>query len=57
LEELKNKNPQLSTVIEAFRNKTLQIQPGGGGKYGKILIGHDNEFRNTAPDNTLDIYF
>ncbi len=58
LQELKNIDPQLSTVIEAFRNKTLQIQSGGGGRYGKILLSHDDdEFRNAAPVNTLDNYF
>ena len=57
LEELKNKNPQLSSVIETFRNKTLQIQPGGGGSYGKIVLADEinEESMNTKP-NTLDNY-
>jgi PHP family Zn ribbon phosphoesterase len=57
--ELKNNYPELTSVIEAFRNKTLQIQSGGGGRYGKILLSHENDdaSRNTTTDNTLDHYF
>jgi uncharacterized protein (TIGR00375 family) len=59
LDELKNNYPELISVIEAFRNKTLQIQSGGGGRYGKILLVNDNDedSKNDTTDNTLDNYF
>ncbi len=59
LDELKNNYPELTSVIEAFRDKTLQIKSGGGGRYGKIILDHekDDDSRNTKPDNTLDHYF
>jgi uncharacterized protein (TIGR00375 family) len=38
MEELREIDSKLSRRIEAFRNKTLQIKVGGGGKYGEIVF-------------------
>lgn len=40
--------------IEAFRNKTLHITPGGGGKYGEISFNKKIEERKVAKITTLD---
>ncbi len=61
LEELEKIDSQLNPVIKAFRDNSLQIRPGGGGKYGKILFEQDkqdveaNQLDNLS-DNTLDKY-
>lgn len=57
LEELKIIDPLLAKVIKTFRDNTLQIQPGGGGRYGKILVeqdGVDNRDNTDNPDNLND---
>lgn len=46
MEELNNVDPKVASVIRAFRNNTLQINAGGGGKYGEIIL----------PENNLDDY-
>lgn len=46
LEEVTEVDPEVARVIGAFRNKTLQIKAGGGGKYGEIVL----------PENNLDGY-
>lgn len=61
LEELMEINPLLAPLISAFRSNSLHIRPGGGGKYGEILLEPDNQKSNVSrektPDNTLDKYF
>lgn len=38
IEEVQNVDLKVANVIESFRNKTLQINSGGGGKYGEIVV-------------------
>lgn len=62
LEDLETVDPQLVPIIKAFRNNNLQIRPGGGGRYGKILFEQDEQDIGDDPadppsDNTLDKYF
>ena len=38
LEEISKGRSKLAEVISSFRNNTLKIQPGAGGKYGKIIL-------------------
>lgn len=62
LEEIDAVDSQLTPVITSFRDNTLQIRPGGGGKYGEILLNpeeQDIEAKQTdlEPENTLDKYF
>lgn len=62
LEEIDAVDSHLTPVITSFRDNTLQIRPGGGGKYGEILLNpeeQDIEEKQTdlEPENTLDKYF
>lgn len=61
LDEIEKVDPKLTPVIRSFRNKNLQIRPGGGGRYGKILLDpeeeDDEEYKTGIPgENTLDKY-
>lgn len=61
LDKIEEVDPELTPVIKAFRDNTLQIRPGGGGRYGKILIEGDEEdtedpLTDIPPANTLDKY-
>jgi uncharacterized protein (TIGR00375 family) len=47
MEELVEIDPQLARRIRAFRDKTLQIKIGGGGRYGEIIF---------QKSSTLDSY-
>ncbi len=38
LEQIKNYNEHIGSVIEAFRNNSIKYTPGGGGTYGDIKI-------------------
>lgn len=42
IDKIASVNPEIVPGIEAFRNKSLHITPGGGGKYGEISF--DEEF-------------
>jgi uncharacterized protein (TIGR00375 family) len=61
LDDLKDLDQLLTPIIKAFRDNSLHIMPGGGGKYGKILLELDtqkiNDIPEKNPDNTLDEYF
>ena len=61
LGEIEEVDSKLTPVIKAFREGTLQIRPGGGGRYGKILFEEDEKDmeapRSEIPLNTLDKYF
>jgi len=46
MDEVYDVDPKVAVVIKAFRNKTLEIKAGGGGKYGEIVL----------PKNNLDNY-
>lgn len=46
MKEVYGVDSKVADVIKAFRNDTLQIKPGGGGKYGEIVL----------PQNNLDNY-
>ncbi|MDD3984918.1 MAG: TIGR00375 family protein [Methanobacterium sp.] len=48
MEDLKIIDSKVANVINAFRNNTLQIKSGGGGKYGEIILPEN-------PNNTLDM--
>lgn len=62
LDELNGIDSKLAEVIEAFRKNNLKIRPGGGGRYGKIIMDPDtfennNEKSVKTSDNTLDNYY
>ncbi|MDP3066764.1 MAG: TIGR00375 family protein [Methanobacteriaceae archaeon] len=48
LKELNDADPKITPVIKSFRDGTLKMRPGGGGRYGEILF---------EQENTLDSYF
>ena len=61
LDEIEEIDPQLTPLIKAFRDNTLFIRSGGGGKYGKILLNPEKqdieaEQAEIISENTLDKY-
>lgn len=48
MQDLYENDPRIARRIRAFRDRTLKIEIGGGGKYGKIIF---------QEDSTLDSYF
>lgn len=54
IEEIAKTDPSISPAIEAFRNKTIHITPGGGGKYGEISFDKKLEKREVETLTTLD---
>ena len=44
----------MSKAIEAFRNKTIDIIPGGGGKYGEIKFDSVKKEEKKPKVVTLD---
>lgn len=63
LGDLKNIDPKLAPVIKAFRENKLQIEPGGGGRYGRIVFDEINSDKisekpvKNSDHPTLDDYF
>jgi uncharacterized protein (TIGR00375 family) len=63
LEELQELDPKMAPVIRSFRDGTLKMQPGGGGRYGKLVLEPEKAEANTqspsrsTETNTLDEYF
>ena len=41
IKEVKDVDSKVADVIMAFRNNTLQIKAGGGGKYGEIILAQN----------------
>ena len=41
LEDISKIDKQIASGIEGFRNKTLNVVPGGGGKYGEISFNEE----------------
>jgi len=42
MDELIELDPELSLRIKAFRDKTLQIKVGGGGRYGELIFNENS---------------
>ena len=64
LEDLQDIDPKLAPVIKSFRDGTLKMQPGGGGRYGEIILDpiKSESKKQSTPSpaiesNTLDDYF
>ena len=58
LEDIEKIDDNVSLAIKGFREKTLNITPGGGGKYGEISFSEDlikNEKKGNV--TTLDSFF
>ena len=54
VEEIAKIDSSISPAIEAFRNKSIHITPGGGGKYGEISFDKKSEKREAETLTTLD---
>lgn len=54
LQDIKKVDSKISPAIQAFREKTLHIKPGGGGKYGEILFDNAKIIEDTVKPVTLD---
>lgn len=58
IEDIKKIDKNVSLVIEGFREKTLLITPGGGGKYGEISFNEDLVEKEEKENvTTLDSFF
>jgi len=54
LEEINKIDKDVALTIKAFRNNDIEIKPGGGGQYGKILFEKtvkENSTNNITLDN------
>ena len=57
LEDIAKIDDKVAIGIEGFRNKTLNVVPGGGGKYGEISF--KDEFKKQEKKDkvvTLDYF-
>lgn len=54
IEDISKIDPSLVSAIEGFRNKSLHVSPGGGGKYGEISFEKEIKKRKEAKLVTLD---
>lgn len=64
LEDLEAADPKLAPIIKSFRDGSLKMQSGGGGRYGKIILDEEQSepYEQSTPSrssetNTLDEYF
>ncbi|MBQ7927805.1 MAG: TIGR00375 family protein [Methanobrevibacter sp.] len=53
IDDISKINPNIAPAIEAFRNGTIEVVPGGGGKYGEILFERKPKEKNVV---TLDFF-
>lgn len=60
MKNLADIDPEMARRISAFRDKTLQIKVGGGGKYGGLVFNENeklvNEEVNENEKSTLDAF-
>lgn len=54
LDEIEKIDSDIVSVIKAFRDKSLNVIPGGGGQYGQILFDGDVKPRKKEKIVTLD---
>ncbi len=58
LDDIEKIDSKVSLAIQGFRRKTLNITPGGGGKYGEISFNEDFvEKEEEKSVTTLDSFF
>jgi len=55
IEKIAKVNPEIIPGIEAFRNNSLHISPGGGGKYGEISFDEKLGEREVEKSNTVTL--
>jgi hypothetical protein len=54
LDEIKKIDSDVANIIESFRNSSINVVPGGGGQYGKILFDNKVKENKTKKLVTLD---
>ena len=54
LDEIKKIDSDVANIIESFRNNSINVVPGGGGQYGKILFDNKVKENKTKKLVTLD---
>ena len=54
IDEISKIDSKISPAIEAFRNRTIDVVPGGGGQYGHVSFDKPAEKRKVAKITTLD---
>lgn len=55
IEKIAKVNPEIVPGIEAFRNKSIHISPGGGGQYGKISFDGKLTEREVEKSNKMTL--
>lgn len=55
IEKIANVNSDIVPGIEAFRNKSIHISPGGGGKYGEISFDKKLKKREAEKSNKVSL--
>ena len=54
LDDIKKLDGDIALAIESFRNGTINVIPGGGGKYGQISFNKEKTERKIEKSLTLD---
>ena len=54
LTDIERIDSNIASVIESFRNNTIDVVPGGGGKYGEISFDNNPAERKSEKIVTLD---
>lgn len=54
IDEIAKIDSNISPAIEAFRNRSIEVVPGGGGQYGHVSFDKPVEKRKVAKITTLD---
>ena len=54
IDEIEKIDSNIAPAIRAFREKSIDVVPGGGGQYGQILLNKENKKRKVAKITTLD---
>ena len=51
LEDIEKIDSKVASAIESFRNNTIDVVPGGGGKYGEIVFKENKKPKVVTLDN------
>ncbi len=54
IDKIGDVDSDIAPVIEAFRNKSINVVPGGGGQYGHVSFDENIKKRKVAKITTLD---
>ena len=54
IDEIGGMDSSIAPAIEAFRNKSINVVPGGGGQYGHVSFDENIKKRKVAKITTLD---